>query len=72
MKTKLKENNLYEKEVRQDLSNIIKPNPVRRPNIDHLIRRIIIERNKKQKKDIITSTLFLIILAGFIMFYLYN
>ena len=70
MKIQLKENNFSIK-IKKDVSNTEEPNSVRpnfvrpnfvRPNIDHLIKRILIERRKEQRKNFtIFATIILVI-----------
>jgi len=63
MKIQLKENNFSIK-IKKDVSNTEEPNFVRpnRPNIDHLIKRILIERRKEQRKNFtIFATIILVI-----------
>ncbi len=70
MTTQLKEKNLSIN-AKEDLSFVIKHNK-ERPNIDHLIKKILIERRKRQKKNLFTSAAFLLIFATFIAISIYN
>jgi len=49
--------------MKKILSNTIKPK-VERPNIDHLIKRILDERRQSQKRSILSIIFALIILSG--------
>tara|TARA_B100000767_G_C19303510_1_gene344525 strand:- start:311 stop:520 length:210 start_codon:yes stop_codon:yes gene_type:complete len=50
----------------------LEKNMEKRPNIDHLIKRIMVERRKEQKKNSLTTiTVFLVIFAAVVYFY-YN
>ena len=51
MKAQLKENTL-QPETNESLTSIKKPRQAR-PNIDHLIKKILTERRKQEKKNII-------------------
>ena len=65
------EDNILSRELNADVQTKekLKPN---RPNIDHLIKKILIERRKRQKKNLFTSTAFLLIFATFIAISIYN
>jgi len=62
MKIQLKENNFSIK-IKKDVSNTEEPNFVR-PNIDHLIKRILIERRKEQRKNFIIFATIILVIAG--------
>jgi len=62
MKIQLKENNFSIK-IKKDVSNTEEPNLVR-PNIDHLIKRILIERRKEQRKNFIIFSTIILVIAG--------
>jgi hypothetical protein len=62
MKIQLKENNFSIK-IKKDVSNTEEPNFVR-PNIDHLIKRILIERRKEQRKNFIIFSTIILVIAG--------
>jgi hypothetical protein len=49
-------------------SNTIKPK-LERPNIDHLIKRILDERRKYKKKSILSIIFALIILSGITLYF---
>ena len=49
--------------MKKILSNTIKPK-VERPNIDHLIKRILDERRQSQKRSILSIIFAFIILSG--------
>tara|TARA_B110000881_G_C18352402_1_gene402145 strand:- start:105 stop:317 length:213 start_codon:yes stop_codon:yes gene_type:complete len=62
MKIQLKENNFSIK-IKKDVSNTEEPNFVR-PNIDHLIKRILIERRKEQRKNFTIFATIILVIAG--------
>jgi hypothetical protein len=70
MTTQLKVNN-SSKEFRQDQAKIKKPR-IARPNIDHLIKRILVERRKEERKNIFIFTLVLTVAAGIMTFAFYS
>ena len=43
-----------------------------RPNIDHLIKRILVERRKEERKNIFIFTLVLTVAAGIMTFAFYS
>ena len=43
-----------------------------RPNIDHLIKRILVERRTEKKKNLAVFIVILLTIFGFIIFFLYN
>ena len=53
MKAQIKESNFLEN-TSGDL-NIVKKVDTKRPNIDHLIKRILVERRKEQKKNLLIT-----------------
>ena len=69
MKTNLTENNFSVAE-KTDAAMVKKVRPVR-PNIDHLIKRILVERRKQEKKHFLVFT---VILSTFVLiaFYIYS
>ena len=44
----------------------------KRPNIDHLIKRILVERRKEERKNIFIFTLVLTVAAGIMTFAFYS
>jgi|TARA_B100000780_G_scaffold231536_1_gene171356 hypothetical protein len=66
MATQHKENN-FSIEAKKDLPNIKKAKTVR-PNIDHLIKKILTERRKEQQKNSIVFVSVLLVIAGSIFF----
>ena len=62
MKIQLKENNFSIK-IKKDVSNTEEPNFVR-PNIDHLIKRILIERRKEQRKNFTIFATIILVIVG--------
>jgi hypothetical protein len=44
----------------------------KRPNIDHLIKRILVERRKEQKKLVLTSVFISMAITGLVVFSYYN
>ena len=66
MKTNHTENNFSVAE-NTDAAMLKKVRPVR-PNIDHLIKRILVERRKKEKKHFLVFT---VILSTFVLIALY-
>ena len=65
MTVELKETNLTT-DVSESLANEKKPKLVR-PNIDHLIKRILTERRKQEKKNIIILIVILAIVSGLVL-----
>tara|TARA_B110000114_G_scaffold148615_1_gene158736 strand:- start:165 stop:377 length:213 start_codon:yes stop_codon:yes gene_type:complete len=65
------EENTQSKELNADLQTKekLKSN---RPNIDHLIKRILTERRKEQKKNILIFVFVLLIVFGSMVFSYYN
>ena len=70
MTTQLKENNLP-KEV-ADVSSDVKISIKNRPDIDHLIKRILTERRKADKKNIFTFIVIFLLVGGLSIYSLYN
>jgi hypothetical protein len=70
MKIQLKENNFSIK-IKKDVSNTEEPNFVR-PNIDHLIKRILTERRKQERKNLTVFMGILLIIGCTIMFSYYS
>jgi hypothetical protein len=62
MTTQLKNNN-FSVEANKYKPNTIKPK-IARPNIDHLIKRILVERRKEQKKNFLIFTFILLTISG--------
>ena len=62
MKSQLKENN-FSVEAKINLPDIKKAKTAR-PNIDHLIKRILTERRKAQQKNFIVLVSVLLVIAG--------
>tara|TARA_B100000780_G_scaffold173820_1_gene121690 strand:+ start:1013 stop:1219 length:207 start_codon:yes stop_codon:yes gene_type:complete len=62
MTVKLKENNFLEKASKDSLD--LKKMSIPRPNIDHLIKRILVERRKEKKKHFIIFAVIFLIIAG--------
>lgn len=60
MQTPVKE---FSEEVKQDKENV-KDLKSKRPNIDHLIKRILTERRKESRKTFFIFVFILIIIAG--------
>lgn len=58
MKTEIKENSLGEEN--QSLSNLKKIN-TDRPNIDHLIKRILVEQRRDRRKSFLTFAFFILL-----------
>jgi len=69
MKTNLKEKNFLVAE-NSDVAKVKKVRAVR-PNIDHLIKRILVERRKQEKKHFLVFT---VIISVFVVvaFYIYS
>ena len=65
MTNDLKQNNLSTK-------TNIDAAQVKRPNIDHLIKRILSERREQEKKNIFTVTFILLIIGATTLFSIYN
>tara|TARA_B110000914_G_C15346086_1_gene391568 strand:- start:475 stop:687 length:213 start_codon:yes stop_codon:yes gene_type:complete len=65
------EENTQSKELNADLQTKekLKSN---RPNIDHLIKRILTERRKEKKKNILIFVFVLLIVFGSMVFSYYN
>ena len=57
------EDNILSRELNADVQTKekLKPN---RPNIDHLIKRILIERRKEQRKNFIIFATIILVIAG--------
>jgi|TARA_B110000914_G_C15439186_1_gene435254 hypothetical protein len=52
--------------VEKDLAGL--KTPIKgRPNIDHLIKRILVERRKKIKKDLLTFVFIILLVIGAMM-----
>ena len=70
MTTQLKENN-SSREV-ADVSPHVKISIKNRPNIDHLIKRILTERRKANKKNIFAFIVIFLLVGGLSIYSLYN
>ena len=70
MTTQLKENN-SSREV-ADVSPHEKISIKNRPNIDHLIKRILTERRKTNKKNIFAFIVIFLLVGGLSIYSLYN
>ena len=70
MTTQLKENN-FSVETKKETLNKIKSQAAR-PNIDHLIKRILVERRKEQKKNFLIFILISLVIGAAMIFSLYN
>jgi hypothetical protein len=69
MTTQLKENNFL---VANSVENakdtpVIKNSRKERPNIDHLIKRIIVERRKEQRKNLLIFLFLFLAISGIII-----
>ena len=69
MTTQLKENNFL---VANSVENakdtpVIKNSRKERPNIDHLIKRIIVERRKEQKKFLLIGVFVLLVISALVI-----
>tara|TARA_B100000767_G_scaffold257701_1_gene265777 strand:+ start:577 stop:783 length:207 start_codon:yes stop_codon:yes gene_type:complete len=65
MKTEIKENS-SPTEINESLTNVKKLKQVR-PNIDHLIKKIVTARRKQEKKNIILIIAILVIASGIVL-----
>ena len=65
------EENTQSKELNADLQTKVKLKS-NRPNIDHLIKRILTERRKEKKKNILIFVFVLLIVFGSMVFSYYN
>ena len=70
MTTQLKENN-FSVETKKETLNKIKSQAAR-PNIDHLIKRIVVERRKEQKKNFLIFISISLVIGAAMIFSLYN
>tara|TARA_B110000967_G_C18576861_1_gene407686 strand:- start:67 stop:273 length:207 start_codon:yes stop_codon:yes gene_type:complete len=68
MTTQLKENN-FSIEANKDPVKTPKPKP-ERPNIDHLIKRIMIERRRDSRKNFIVFVFVLLVITGLVVLFL--
>ena len=66
MITKLKENNFSIK-VNEDLPNKEKVEQ-QRPNIDHLIKRIIVEKRKEKRRNLLIFSFLSLVFCGILIF----
>jgi len=70
MRSALKQNNLSTK---TNIDAVKVKGPIKeRPNIDHLIKRILSERRKQEKKNIFTVTFILLIIGATTLVSIYN
>jgi|TARA_B110000967_G_C18605646_1_gene421433 hypothetical protein len=67
MTTRLKENNFLQNTPKQTPN--IKTAKTKRPNIDHLIQRMLIEKRREQKKNLIIFVFTLLAICGVMMFF---
>jgi hypothetical protein len=65
METNFKKDNFSE-DVKQDISTL-KKTKVLRPNIDHLIKKILVERRKQDRKNFFIFSFILFIAAGSVL-----
>ena len=65
METNFKKDNFSE-DVKQDISSL-KKTKVLRPNIDHLIKKILVERRKQDRKNFFIFSFILFIAAGSVL-----
>ena len=65
METNFKKDNFSE-DVKQDISTL-KKTKVLRPNIDHLIKKILDERRKQDRKNFFLFSFILFIAAGSVL-----
>ena len=65
METNFKKDNFSE-DVKQDISSL-KKTKVLRPNIDHLIKKILVERRKQDRKNFFLFSFILFIAAGSVL-----
>ena len=65
MKVQLQEDTL-QPETNESLTSIKKPRQAR-PNIDHLIKKILTERRKQEKKNITLIIAILVIVSGIVL-----
>ena len=65
MTTQLKKNN-FSIDANKEMINTVNPR-LTRPNIDHLIKRILVERRKEKKKNFLIFILILSVIFGLII-----
>ena len=65
MTTQLKKNN-FSIDANKEMINTVNPR-LARPNIDHLIKRILVERRKEKKKNFLIFFLILSVIFGLII-----
>jgi len=70
MTTQIKENNLSEKIIKSPSTTT--KSKLQRPNIDHLIKRILTERRKEQNKNILIFVFVLLLVFGSVIFSYYS
>jgi len=69
MTTQLKENNFSIANSTENAKDkpVIKNSIKERPNIDHLIKRIIVERRKEQRKNLLIFLFMFLAISGIII-----
>ena len=70
MTTQIKENNLSERIIKSPSTTT--KSKLQRPNIDHLIKRILTERRKEQNKNILIFVFVLLLVFGSVIFSYYS
>jgi len=70
MTTQIKENNLSEGIIKSPSTTT--KSKLQRPNIDHLIKRILTERRKEQNKNILIFVFVLLLVFGSVIFSYYS
>ena len=70
MTTQIKENNLSETIIKSPSTTT--KSKLQRPNIDHLIKRILTERRKEQNKNILIFVFVLLLVFGSVIFSYYS
>jgi len=70
MPEKLRESSVIA-EVQKDLT-VVKTSIRGRPNIDHLIKRILVEKRNKKKKDALVFMFFILLVSGVLTLTLSN
>ena len=67
MITQFKKTNLLVENMKDEPSK--SKSKAQRPNIDHLIKRIMVERRKEQRKNLVIFSFFLLAIAGSVSFF---
>jgi len=70
MTTQIKEKNLSERIIKSPSTTT--KSKLQRPNIDHLIKRILTERRKEQNKNILIFVFVLLLVFGSVIFSYYS